>query len=115
MRVLLADDIGGGILALLVLCGVALVSLLALGALFPAARGIKAVTLLMAAPAFIAGVSVTIWLGITYAQDNEHADLEFWSDVFMPWMLFAGPALGTALLAGLVLWLKRRKMKLEEL
>jgi hypothetical protein len=110
MRVILADSIDGGIFALLVLLAGLAASLLAILALFPAAHGKKAATLLMAAPAFSAGVVVTIWLASMYLKEGDSGDLEFWSDCLAPWLLFAGPSFGTSLLAGLILWSRRRKI-----
>jgi hypothetical protein len=110
MRVILADSIDGGILLILVMLAGLAVSLLAILALFPAAYGKKAATLLMAAPAFFAGVAVTIWLGLTYVQSDDHSSSEFWNACLAPWLLFAGPSFGTSLLAGLILWSRRRKI-----
>ena len=110
MRVILADSIDGGILAILVLLAGLAAVLLALFALFPAAHGKKVATLLMAAPAFLAGVTATILQGCAYVQSEDRSDFEFWSDGLMPWVLFAGPSFAASLLAVLVLWSRRRKI-----
>src|SRR5437016_3876523 len=105
MHIMLAEDIGGWLLAAGALFGGLFASILALCALVPACKGKRSLTLALSAPAFVVGVVVTAWLGYGYIGYGLHdSDFDFGHDFFMPWILMAGPALATGLLALVVLW-----------
>ena len=99
---------GGWLLAAGAIFGGLGASVLALGALIPASKGNRPLTLTLSAPAFVLGVAVTAWLGYGYFKDSLHdSDFEIGHDLIMPWAVMAGPALVTGLLAMTVLWYKR--------
>ena len=112
MYIMLAEDIGGWLLAAGALFGGLAASVLALGALIPAWKGNKLLTLTLSAPALVLGVIVSIWLGYGYLQDGLHdSDFEIGHDLIMPWAVMAGPALVTSLLAFTTLWYKRKRSR----
>ena len=110
MQIMLAEDLGGWLLAGSVLFGGLGFSVLALGALIPAWKGDRVFTLLLAAPAFVLGVIVTGWLVHGYVG-RAPADPSYnpTPDFVMDWIFMAAPALVTSLLAVTVLWNKRRR------
>src|SRR5206468_2460170 len=108
--VMLAEDIGGWLLAAGALFGGLGVSVLALGALIPASKGNSSLTFILSVPAFALGLIVSAWFGYGYIKDGFHdPDSEIGHDFIVPWLLMAGPALLTSLLAVSVLWLKKTK------
>jgi|ERR1043165_4209678 hypothetical protein len=110
MPVMLAEDIGGWLFAGGVLLGGFATSVLALSALIPAWKGKRAFTLLLAAPAFVLGVSATIWRVHGYMRQSP-ADSSYnpTPDFIFELLIMAAPALATSLLAVTVLWYKRRR------
>ena len=114
MNIMLADDIDGGIFVIMILFVVAVTCLLALGALFPAARGNRMPALALSVPAFLAGILVTVWLAVGFISDRMHeTQIEpisiGLSYLVMPWLVMAGPPFATSLLAISVLWFKKNK------
>lgn len=114
MNAMLADDIDGGILVILILLVVAGTCLLGLGALIPAARGDRKLTLALSAPAFLAGILVTVWLVVGFITERMHeTEIEplgtELSYLVMPWLVMAGPPFAISLLAVLVLWCNKHK------
>lgn len=111
-HVILADSIDGGILMILLIgCGLA-VSVLALIALIPAWQGNRSGTLVLAGPAFLAGIAATIYClwGFFFDGPKEQNDLGL--GVFLAvWLILAGPPFATSLLAGICLWFRRAKVK----
>jgi len=111
MHPILADDIDGGILMILLLGAGLITSVLALIGLAPAMRGDKAGTLCLITPAFLCGVVIFVWLAWQFIADwREDPHGRFNRNDIMVFIILAGPALATSLLGGLVLWLKRRKL-----
>jgi len=111
MHPILADDIDGGIFAILVLGAGLVTSVVALIGLAPAMRGDKAGTLCLITPAFLCGVAIVIWLTWQYIADwRENSHARFNRNDLLVYIVLAGPALATSLLGALVLWVKRRKM-----
>src|SRR5437764_1260211 len=110
MSVMLAEDIGGWLVAAAALFGGLAASVLALGALIPAFKRNLPLTLILSAPAFILGIVVTIWLGYGFVSSGvPYSDVEIGHDLIMPWAVMAGPSLVTSLLAMAVVWCKRHK------
>jgi hypothetical protein len=109
-HVILADSIDGGILMILLIgCGLA-VSVLALIGLIPAWQGSRAGTLVLAGPAFLAGIAATIYCLWCYF-DLKPADREY-SGIFLAvWIILAGPPFATSFLAGIFLWFRRARAK----
>lgn len=107
---MLAEDIGGWIFVGGVLLAGFATSLLALIAIIPARKGKRAFTLLLAAPAFVVGVSATIWCVHGYMRQSP-ADSNYnpTPDFIFELLIVAAPALATSLLAVTVLWYKRRR------
>jgi hypothetical protein len=107
MHLILAENFNGLGYVMLGCLVALLVSLVALAALVPASRGNRQATLAMAAPAFVIGVLLTLAMGygfITAAMRDPDYELR---DFAVPWLVIAGPPLGTSLLAVAVLWLRR--------
>ena len=114
MNAMLADDIDGGIFVILILLVVGVTCLLALGALFPAAKGDCMPALALSIPAFLAGILVTAWLAVGFISDRMHeTQIESFrvglSYLAMPWLVMAGPPFATGLLALSVLWFNKHK------
>jgi hypothetical protein len=107
---MLADEIDGGILALLVLLACGGVSLLALIGLVPAMKGNRTLTLVMISPALLAVVTITIWLGYGVFTDGLKDPDARLSDFFAPWLIFSGLPVITSGAALLVLWFRRRRL-----
>lgn len=111
MNVMLADSIDGGILAMLLVCGNLVTAVLALCALVPASHGNRTMTFTLAAPAFVCGLLITLYLIYGYVRDGLHDPDCDLSDFMIPWAVMAGPALVTSLFAAFVLWRKQAKPK----
>ena len=105
-HVILADSIDGGILMILLIgCGLA-VSVLALIGLIPAWQGSRAGTLVLAGPAFLAGIAATIYCLWCYF-DLKPSDREYSGMFVVVWVILAGPPFATSLLAVICLWFRR--------
>ena len=110
MNVMLAEDIGGWLVAAAALFGGLAASVLALVALVPAFKRNLPLTLVLCAPALLLGIVVTGWLGYGFLSSGPpDSDFDFGQDLFMPWAVMAGPSLVTSLLAMTVLWYNRTK------
>ena len=110
MPILLAEDIGGWLLAAADLFGGLAASVLALGALIPAFKRNLPLTIILSAPALLLGTVVTVWLGYGIVSSGlPDSDFEIGHDLIMPWAVMAGPSLVTSLLAMTVVWYKRSK------
>jgi hypothetical protein len=105
--VILAEDIGGWLLAgMLVTAGLAS-ALLALLALIPASRGNRSAAIFMTAPALLAAVAVTLFVIGNMIRDHVRgSDTGTLSDAFFSWLIFVGPPLLTGGIATLVIWAK---------
>ena len=109
-HVILADSIDGGILMILLIgCGLA-VSVLALIALIPAWQGNRSGTLVLAGPAFLAGIAATIYC-LWCFFDLKPADRDESGMFLAVWVILAGPPFATSLLAGICLWFRRARVK----
>jgi hypothetical protein len=111
MHPILADSIDGGILVTMVLFGGVVTSVLALIALFPAKKGNRTLTLCLSIPALIMGMVATVWLAWQYYRQSPHDSSSEIGFSIIAWMILAGPALLTGLLALTVLWIKRDEMR----
>jgi TRAP-type C4-dicarboxylate transport system permease small subunit len=105
---MLAEDIGGWLVAGGLLFGGVGASLLALGALVPASRGNRSLTVLLVAPAIIVVLLTTCWLGYGYAQTESSVHEEVMDNFVKPWFLMASLPLATSVVASMVLWFKKR-------
>src|SRR5689334_11334591 len=108
MRVMLAENLTGWGIAFLVFCAALSTSLLALGALFPAARNHHALAIRLVAPAFILGALVTGWFVAGYLFKSHHESGEFGA-LIGPWIFLGGLPLAISLLIGSVIRSRRRR------
>jgi len=110
MGVILAEDIGGWLVAAAALFGGLAASVLALCALIPAFKRNLLLTLVLSAPALVLGIDVTVWLGYGFVSSGPpDSDFDLAHDLIMPWTMMAGPSLVTGLLAMAVVLYKRNK------
>jgi hypothetical protein len=109
MQVMFAEDIGPWLAAAALLFGGLAASILALGALFPASRGNRSLTVGLIAPAIIMVILTTCWLAQGYFRRENHDHEEIIDNYVQPWFFMALAPLVTSVLAGFVLWFKRRK------
>src|SRR5205809_356445 len=104
MNAMLANDIGGGIFALLVIVAGLVSSVLALAALIPANRGKRAPAIVLFAPAIVTAATVTVGMIWQCATDRSTGSFGGRVLEWLPfWILFAGPPLLTGAIAILVL------------
>jgi hypothetical protein len=111
MHIILADSIDGGILMILLMGGGLAVSVLALIGLIPAWQGSRSGTLVLAGPAFIAGIAATIycvWWGFFGAGPGDRGD---WGTILGLWAILAGPPFIASFLTVLCLWFRRAKAR----
>jgi hypothetical protein len=106
------DHIGGYMFAAAVFFGGIGASVLALFALFPACRGDRSRTLVMAAPAFALGLLLTLSFGYACITDNDPNSSK--GDWVAIWTALAGPSLATSLLAILVLRSRRKQYTVKQ-
>ena len=107
MSVILAEDIGGWLLAGGVLARGVVSSLLALLALIPASRGKRSIAITLLTPSLIVSTGVTIWLVTQFIGNHRHGiDVAIGSDLIGPWIFMAGPSFLTGVIAILVTWAK---------
>jgi hypothetical protein len=110
MHVMLAEDIGGWLVAGGVLFGGLALAVLALLGLFPAVKGHRGATMTLAGPAFIMGVAVAVWLIRRYfghaPTDPSYNPMP---DFIFELIIMAGPSLAASLLAVTVLLYWRRR------
>ena len=105
MHVILAEDIGGWLVAGALLLGSLATSVLALGALFSAYRGMRAMTLCLIAPAAIMAILAVCYFADAYVHREFHDHEEIMANYIQPWLLMGLPPLATSLLSGgLLLW-----------
>ena len=109
MTIMLAEDLTGWGIAALLFFGGAFASLLALGALVPASRGKRRLTITLIAPAIIIVILTTCYFSYIYTLNKVHDHEEVMENYVHPWLIMAGPALVTSLLTGFVLWLNREE------
>ena len=109
MSVLLANIGGPDPLWVLTAAAVILSAVLALGALIPAVLGHLRSTLLVAAPASIAGLSTTVLL--TYFFSSSPDGAHRFGDFIRGWVIWAGIPLATSFLAISLAWLRSRTKK----
>ena len=109
MHVMLAEDIGGWLVAGALLLGSLATSVLALAALFPAYRGRRALTLCLIAPAVIIAVVAVCYFTDAYVHREFHDHEEIMANYIQPWLVMGLPPLVTSLLSGGLLIWKRCK------
>jgi hypothetical protein len=106
---MLAEDIGGWLVAGGLLLGSLATSVLALGALYPASRGMRSLTLVLIAPASIMAFLAIYYFASAFIHRDFHDREEIIVNYIQPWLLMGFPPLATSVLSGgLLLW-KRRK------
>jgi hypothetical protein len=112
-----AEALDGWIFAGFLALGSVAGTLLALVALFPAAKGNRRVTVIMVAPAFIVGFYITAFWGYDlygeYLQDPTKKLSEYAG--VLPWILFGGLPTALSLFGLVVAWLcnweKKQQMR----
>lgn len=110
-----AEDITGWLAAALLLFGGSGASLLALGALIPAWRGNRPLTLALIAPAILA-VGLTICrLAAAYFLSDKHDHQQIMENFVKPWLFMAlVPSLTSLVALGVVIY-RKRILSIEEL
>ena len=108
---MLAEDIGGWLLAGAFLLGSLFTSALALIALAPAFKGMRALTLCLLVPAITMVLVVSCYLANTYFRRDSHNRDEIVENYVEPWFIMGFPPLATTALTGAVLIRKRRKLR----
>jgi uncharacterized membrane-anchored protein len=111
MHAMLADDVSAGLVALFYVCGGVATAVLALIALVPASQANRLWTYILAAPALIWVILVTVCLFYQSSSDKLDDAGESLRQFIGLLVVMAGPSLVTSLLAILALWYKRRKIK----
>jgi hypothetical protein len=106
---MLAEDIGGWLAVGMLFLGSLVASLLALGALYPAYRGRRALTIRLIAPAIIMAVLAVYYFANAYVHREFHDHEEIMLNYVQPWLLMGLPPLATSLLSGSLLLWKSRK------
>ena len=109
MPILFAEDIGGWLAAGFLFLGGIAATLFALGALFPAAKGNRPVTIVLLIPAVVMVLWVTGYLVNAYMGRVNHDAEEIRENYVQPWLLMACPELVVGLVAMAVLIFKRRR------
>ena len=109
MHVMFAEDIGGWLVAGALFLASLVSSVLALGALYPAFRGMQSLTLRLIAPAIITTVLAIYYFASAYMHREFHDHEEIILNYVQPWLLMGFPPLATSLLSGGVFLWKRRK------
>ena len=109
MPILFAEDIGGWLVAGFLFLGGIAATLFALGALFPAAKGNRPVTIVLLIPAVVMVLWVTGYLVNAYMGRVNHDAEEIRENYVQPWLLMACPELVVGLAAIAVLIFKRRR------
>ena len=104
MPAFLAESLDGWLLGAAMLFGGLVASVLALGAIVPARKGNRRLTLMLAGPAFFVVVIDSLWLGYAWASSGLHDSVYSVRDLAVPWVIMAGPSLVTAVLAMTVYW-----------
>jgi hypothetical protein len=105
---ILAEDIGGWLVAAAALFGGLGLAALAALALIPAFNGKRSIAVCLAAPALILGILVTIWIWGGYFKSGLHdSEADIAHDVVMPWIVMAGPSLLMSVITMAVAWGKR--------
>jgi|GEM_PF-6327817 hypothetical protein len=108
---MLAEDIGGWLVAGAFLFGGLAASLIALIALFPAWRGKGLWTFVLVAPAAISAMLALWWLADGYMQVDHHNEEEIWLDYTQPGLIMAGIPACACLLALSVLWIRKYQLR----
>ncbi len=106
---MLAEDIGGWLVAGALLLGSLASSVLALGALYPASKGMRPLTLCLIAPAVITALVAIYYFASAYIHRDFHDHEEIVVNYVQPWLLMGFPPLATSVLSGGVLLWKRRR------
>jgi len=105
-----AEDIGGWLVAGALLLGSLGSSILALGALYPASQGMKALTLCLITPAVIIAFVAIYYFAGAYTHRSVHNREEIMLNYVQPWLLMGFPPLITSAASGaLLVWKKRKK------
>jgi ammonia channel protein AmtB len=105
---LLAESLNGWLFAAAAFFVALIASLMALCAIGPARRRNRRMTLALAAPALVIGVVFTIAVGYGFITDGMRDPDYSISDFAVPWLMMAGPPLGSSLLAILILWVRMK-------
>ncbi len=111
MHILLAEDIGGWLAAGLLLLGGVASTVLALGALYPASKGMRSLVITLIAPAVIMTFLTTCYLAQAYTHRSSHDREEILINYVQPWFFMAFPPLAASVLVGSILVWKRRQKK----
>ena len=108
MQIMLAEDIGGWLVAGAIMLGSLVSSLLALGALYTAYHGKGTLTVCLLAPAVVMAILAVWYFADAYIHREFHDREEIMSNYIQPWLVMGFPPLATSLLAGgLLVWRKR--------
>lgn len=109
MRIILAENLDGWLLAGLMLIAALGTTVLALAGLAPAFYAKRALTLGLIAPAFLVGIGATWSLTSSYYNvgvfDHDH----FVLNLLEPWVLMAGVPFAACMITGSVLLYKTLK------
>jgi hypothetical protein len=100
MHIMLAEDIGGWLVAGALMLGSIITSLLALGALYPAYRGMGILTVCLIAPAVVMALLVVYYFADAYVHREFHDQEEIMVNYIQPWLVMGLPPLATSLLSG---------------
>jgi hypothetical protein len=106
---MLAEDIGGWLAAGVLLLGSLITSVVALGALYPAYRGMRGLTIRLIAPAISMAILAVYYFANAYFHREFHDRDEIMMNYIQPWLLMGLPPLATSLLSGSLLLWKTRK------
>ena len=109
MHPILAENIDGWLYAAAAFFAALAASALALGALVPAWRGNRPLTVGLVLPALVVALLATLWIGYGFVSDGLRDPDYSISDFLIPWVTMAGPALATSLLSLGVLLVRRRR------
>ncbi len=109
MHVILAEDIGGWLAIGALFLGSSVASLLALGALYPAYRGMRTLTIRLIAPAIIMAILAVYYFADAYVHREFDVYVELLANFILPWLLMGLAALASCLLSGSLLLWKSRK------
>jgi hypothetical protein len=111
MHPILAENLNGWLFAAAVFFGGLIASVLALCALVPAWRGNRRSAFVLASPALVIGVLMTLWGGYWFITDGMRDPDYSLSDFVLPWLVMAGAPLATSLLAIVVLVFSTRRSR----
>jgi predicted Na+-dependent transporter len=107
---MLAEDIGGWLAAGFMFLGAIATTLMALGALYSAAKGKRSLTMGLITPAILMSLMVTWYLADAYFHRTFHDPEEIKLNYVEPWLLMALAPLAVSAIAWTILvWRKKCK------